>query len=257
MTAPRPPRPVLPVSPGAAQAVLANSGFVRRWPRRQMLCSGLGALLGAGASLVPGVARAAESVSGLWAGSGGDHLVLLQDAASGQTFALQVPATLNGLKVWLGTGSPTQIALQGLTAPGDSFSATISNGQSLSGAQSVGGVVRTFNASLALAWVATDYAGVWQKASPANAYLVFCVLNTGTGRLALQIDVTLNADKSLAYDIFTGTLVNTTFTGLSVAGSGLTSRLSFNGKQLQGSLSSGRQGTPVSFSATQIVQIAA
>lgn len=246
------------VAARAASAAEADAGHPLRPSRRGLLRQGLGAAAaGLGLLSAAAPARAATTLNGLWSASSGDYLVLLQDAASGQTFGLQVPATLDGLKVWLGSGSSTQIALQGLTASADTFSATISNGQSLSGTQSLGGVTRTLNASLALAWVATEYAGVWQKASPANAYLVFCVLNTGNGRLALQIDVSLAADKSVAYDIFTGTLTNTSFVGLSIAGSGQTSRLSFNGKQLQGSLSAGRASTPTTFSATQIVQIGA
>lgn len=219
--------------------------------RRELLLSSLGLL-----AFVQG-ARAATTVSGLWSGSGAEHLVLLQDGSSGQTFGLQVPATLDAIKIWLGSGSATQISLQALAAPDDVFSATISNGNRLSGSQTVGGAMRSFSADLALGWVSTAYAGVWQKDLSASAYLVFCVLNTGNGRLALQVDVTLAADKSVAYDIFTGALNGATFSGLSLMGSGFTSRLVFDGATLQGTLSSGRPAQGTAYGATQIAQISA
>ena len=74
---------------------------------------GLAALLAAAAPV------AQAGVSGLWTTGGGDYVVFLQDGSSGATFALQVPGSLDALKVWLGSGSASSITLQGLTAPSD------------------------------------------------------------------------------------------------------------------------------------------
>ena len=206
-------------------------------------------------ALVAPMAQA--SVSGLWTTSNGDYVVFMQDGSSGSTFALQVPGSFDALKVWLGSGSASAITLQGLTAPADLLSAQVT-GSSMNGSTSIGGAQQPFNAQLALAWVATEYAGVWQKSSPANAYLVFCVLNTGNGKIGVQIDVSLNADKTTGYDIFTGALTGSQFTGLSLTGSGRTTRLDFtSAEQLSGTNSTvTRPVQTVSFTASHIVKIA-
>jgi hypothetical protein len=199
----------------------------------------------------------AAGVNGLWTTSSGDYALFLQDATSGSTFALQVPSTLDGLRVWLGSGSASALTLQGLVQPNDLLVANIA-GSSMNGTMTVGGVQQPFAAALALAWVGSEYAGIWQKASPANAYLVFCVLETASGRIALQIDVTLNADQTVSQQIFTGALVGSQFTGVSANGAGLTSRLGFNGNgSLAGSYTTLAKPPQVSsFSATQVVKTA-
>jgi hypothetical protein len=196
-------------------------------------------------------------VNGLWTTTSGDYVVFLQDASSGTTVALQVPASFAALKAWLGSGSASSISLQGLTAPTDLLSAQVA-GSAMTGSTSVGGVQQPFNAQLALAWVATEYAGVWQKSSPANAYLVFCVLDTGNGKIGVQIDVTLNADKTTSYDIFTGALAGTQFAGLSLTGSGRATRLDFaSADQLSGSNSTvARPVQTISYTASHIVKTA-
>jgi hypothetical protein len=168
-----------------------------------------------------------------------------------------VPGSFDALKVWLGAGSASAITLQGLTSPSDALSAQVA-GPSMSGSTSIAGVQQPFNAQLALAWVATEYAGVWQKSSPANAYLVFCVLNTGNGKIGVQIDVTLNADKTTSYDIFTGALAGNQFAGLSLTGSGRTTRLDFaSAGQLSGTNSTvARPVQSISYTASHIVKIA-
>lgn len=218
---------------------------------RWLIASMLLVLLGAGTS----PARA-SGVNGLWTSSGGDFVVFMQDATSGATFALQVPGSFDALRVWLGTGSSTAVSLQGLNKPSDLLDLAVS-GATMSGTMSLSGVQQPFNAQLALAWVATEYAGVWQKAMPSNAYIVFCVLNTGDARVAVQIDVTINADKTYGYDIFTGALVGDQFSGVSIAGTGLSSRLEFTGSQLTGSYTTvARPPKSTAFTATQIVRIA-
>jgi hypothetical protein len=196
-------------------------------------------------------------VNGLWTTTSGDYVVFLQDATSGTTVALQVPGSFDALKAWLGSGSASSISLQGLTAPTDMLSAQVA-GSAMTGSTSVGGVQQPFNAQLALAWVATEYAGVWQKSSPANAYLVFCVLDTGNGKIGVQIDVTLNADKTTSYDIFTGALAGTQFAGLSLTGSGRATRLDFaSADQLSGSNSTvARPVQTISYTASHIVKTA-
>lgn len=210
------------------------------------------------AALLALAAPAAQaSISGLWTTTSGDYVVFLQDATSGTTVALQVPGSFDALKVWLGSGSASAITLQGLTVPTDVLSAQVA-GSSMNGSTSLGGVQQPFNAQLALAWVATEYTGVWQKSSPANAYLVFCVLDTGNGKIGVQIDVTLNADKTTSYDIFTGALAGTQFAGLSLTGSGRATRLDFaSAEQLSGTNSTvARPVQTISYTASHIVKIA-
>lgn len=199
---------------------------------------------------------AQAGISGLWAASNGDYELFLQDATTGTTFALQVPATFKNIKVWMGTGSPTAISLQNLTAPADSLVASISNGTAMNGSLTQGGTQQPFAANLALGWVATEQSGVWQKANMSNAYLVFALLNTGSGHLAVQIDVTLNADKTITSAVYTGTFNNNVFNGLSLTGDGMLSRLTFSGSKLQGTVTTPtRPPASTAFSATQIVQI--
>ena len=209
------------------------------------------------ALLVAAAPAAHAGASGLWTTSSGDYVVFLQDGSSGTTFALQVPGSFDALKVWLGSGSASAITLQGLTAPTDTLSAQVA-GSSMNGSTSIGGGQQPFNAQLALAWVATEYAGVWQKSSPANAYLVFCVLNTGNGTIGVQIDVTLNADKTTTYDIFTGALAGSQFAGLSLTGSGRATRLDFaSAEQLSGTNSTvARPVQSTSYTASHILKIA-
>lgn len=224
--------------------------------RRQLVLASLAASAAALVASPRARAETIPSASGLWTSPSGDYLVVLQDIASGTSFALQVSAGFDSLRVWAGSGSASTLNLQSLANPSDKLSVTIS-GNSMSGSLTLGGVQQAFSANLALAWVASEYAGVWQKASPANAYLVFCVLNTGGARLGVQIDVSINADKTYAYDVFTGSLAGTQFNGVSVLGNGRTSRITFSGLQLNGeyaSLGQPRQTTP--YSATHIVKTA-
>ena len=210
------------------------------------------------AALLALAAPAAQAgVNGLWTTTSGDYVLFLQDASSATTVALQVPGSFEALKAWLGSGSASAIALSGLTAPADLLSAQVA-GSAMTGSTSVGGVQQPFNAQLALAWVATEYAGVWQKSSPANAYLIFCVLDTGNGKIGVQIDVTLNADKTTSYDIFTGALAGTQFAGLSLTGSGRATRLDFaSAEQLSGSNSTvARPVQTISYTASHVVKTA-
>ncbi len=100
-------------------------------------------------------------------------------------------------------------------------------------------------------------AGVWQKSAGANAYLVFCVLETANGRLGLQVDVTLDAaTRTYRYDIYTGVVTGSTFVGASLTGSGYTSRLEFGSGTLDGTQSTvTRPVQSTRYTATQIVQI--
>ena len=210
------------------------------------------------AALLAAAAPAAQAtVNGLWTTASGDYVVFLQDATSGTSVALPVPASFEALKVWLGSGSASAITLQGLTAPTDMLSAQVA-ATAMTGSTSIAGMQQPFNAELALAWVATEYAGVWQKSSPANAYLVFCVLNTGNGKIGVQIDVTLNADKTTSYDIFTGALAGTQFAGLSLTGSGRATRLDFaSAEQLSGTNSTvARPVQTINYTASHIVKTA-
>lgn len=198
---------------------------------------------------------AQAAVNGLWLTSGGDYEMVLQDGSSGTTLALQVPADFKNVRVWMGTGSATAINLQGLTAPSDTLVASVGS-DSMSGKLTVGGQQQPFSAHLALAWVATEQAGVWRKSGTGNAYLVFAVLNTGSGNLAVQIDVTLNADQTVASAVYTGTLNAGTFNGLALSGSGQLSRLVFSGGTLQGTLTTpGRPPQAATYSATQVIAI--
>lgn len=209
----------------------------------------------AGLVLAVSIWPAQAAVNGLWVASNGDYEMFLQDSINGTTVALQVPSDFKNVRVWLGTGSATSINLQGLTAPADTLVATVS-GASMSGKLTVGGSQQSFAADLALAWVATEQAGVWQKSGGGNAYLVFAVLNTGSGNLAVQIDVTLNADQTLSSAVYTGTLNGGIFNGLALSGSGQLSRLVFSGSSLDGTLTTpGRPPQTSTYTASQIIKI--
>lgn len=243
-----------PILPTPTLTPLANPG---RIGRRRLLLAPLAAAC-AGGLTAPG-ARAATSsgVSGLWTSSAGDYLVFLHDTGTGTSFALQVPGSFDTIRVWAGSGSATALSLQSLANPSDTLVLSVA-GSNMSGTLTLAGAPQPFSASLALAWVASEYAGVWQKAGATHAYLVFCVLNTGSGRLGVQIDLSIQADKSYAYAIYTGALNDKQFNGVSITGSGQSSRLEFSGSSLSGSTTTlGRPPQTTSFTATQIIQIAA
>lgn len=195
-------------------------------------------------------------VNGLWSSSRGDYLLFLQDSSSGTTFSIQVPAALDAIKVWIGSGSPASVSLQGVLNADDRLAASV-NGSAMSGSVTQAGVQSTFDARLALGWVANAHAGVWQKSAPANAYLVFCVLETGSGRIGLQVDVTLDpVTRTYRYDIYSGVLAGSTYTGASLAGSGTTSRLVFGNGTLSGTQTTvQRPVQSIEYTATQIVGI--
>lgn len=197
------------------------------------------------------------AANGLWATANGDYLLFLQDTSNGTTIGVQVPATLNGIKVYAGTGTDTALSLQSLANGSDKLTASYS-ASSMSGTLTTSsGQSQAFSASLALAWVANENAGVWQKSTGSNAYMIFVVLNTGGVKLPLQIDLTINADKSYSYDIFSGTLSsNNVFNGASLLASGLTSRLTFTSPTLNGSTSTtARPVQTTTYTAQQIIKI--
>jgi hypothetical protein len=227
----------------------AGGPWCRAW--RQGLAAGWALALG-----LLAWPAAAAGVNGLWLTSGGDFAVFLQDSQGGATFSLQVPRSFDSLKVWIGTGSSTVIGLENLANPRDRIDATVA-GSSMSGSITQQGVQQPFGADLALAWVSSDYAGVWQKTNAASDYLVFCLLNSGGAALGVQIDVSIKADKSYSYTIYTGPLVDRTFSGVSVTGDGVLSRLVFDQGSLTGSRTTpGRPPQTSTFAATHIVSTA-
>lgn len=229
----------------AAAAAARVAARVRAWSRLMVL----------GAASILALPAGAAGVNGLWIAASGDYAVFMQDATSGVTFGFQVPANMSSLKVWMGSGSASSVDLRSLVDGNDSLSASYT-ASTMTGTSVVGGAAKPFNANLALAWVATEYAGVWQKSTGPADYLVFCVLSSGGFRLALQIDVRVNADKSYQYAVYTGTLVDSQFAGVSAADPGVASRLNFGAGTLSGQLvTSGRPPQTTSYSATQIVKL--
>jgi len=199
---------------------------------------------------------AAAGPNGLWTAASGDYMMVLQDTTSGTTFALQVSPTLDSMRIWSGPGSASTLSLAGLLQPTDSLQATLS-GNAMSGTLTLGGQAQAFSAQLALAWVSSEHAGIWQRSVSTNAYMLFALLDTGTARLGVQIDVTLRPDGGVDYDIYTGALTQSVFNGLSIVGTGVRSRLEFGNGTLQGSYTtSARPPVVTAFTATQIVRTA-
>lgn len=198
----------------------------------------------------------AATSSGLWTGTAGDYLALLQDANSGTTLAVQLAADLSSVRVFTGVGTSTTISLKSLTNTADTLATTYTE-SSMSGTQVLSGVSAAYSAKLALAWVANENAGVWQKSTGSNAYLLFFLLNTGGVKLGVQIDLTLNTDKTYTYDVFTGTLSSSNiFTGASLLNPGLTSRLTFTAPNLSATTTTtSRPPVTSTYTATQIIQI--
>lgn len=240
----------LPVQHAAPFAPITRT----RWLSRcvSALWCMLALLLGSAVS----TPAAAAGPNGLWTTGSGDYMMVLQDTTSGTTFALQVSPTLESMRIWSGPGSASTVSLAGLLQPADTLQATLS-GNAMSGTLTVGGQAQAFSAQLALAWVSSEHAGIWQRSVSTNAYMLFALLDTGTARLGVQIDVTLRPDGGVDYDIYTGTLTQTVFNGLSIVGTGVRSRLEFGDGTLQGSYTtSARPPVVTAFTATQIVRTA-
>jgi hypothetical protein len=227
----------------------AHRSFVSRWLSAGVLA------LGAALALTAVPARAA-GLNGLWTTGTGDYAVFLQDEVSGATFALQLPTNLSSLKVWLGQGTATGIDLHSLVDANDTLVADVSL-SSMNGTTVIASLPQPFSASLTLAWVTTEYAGVWQRSTGPNDYMVFCVLNSGGVKLGVQIDLSVHDDKTYSYAVYTGSLNGNQYNGLSLAGTGAVSRLDFGDGSLTGSIvTAGRPPVSTPFTATQIVKLA-
>lgn len=200
-------------------------------------------------------APAVAAASGLWVAASGDYLVLMQDGTNGTAFGFQVPQSMSSLRVWIGSGTSASLSLKSLVEPADSLSASYT-ASTMTGSTQINGATATFSANLALAWVASEYAGVWQRSTGAGDYLVFCILNAGGARLGVQIDITVKSDKTYSYAVYTGTVNGDQFNGVSLAGSGVGTRLEFGNGTLAGQyLSGGRPPQATPFTATQIVKL--
>lgn len=225
-----------------------NSVNLRNW--LSSLVVALGLMLGSAAH--------AASMNGLWTMNNGDFLVLMQDVNSGKVVGLQVAANYSSMKVWYGSGTSTNLTLAGVPDTTQTMTGTFSSSNLISGNYTVAGVSTAFTATLTYAYVGGVNDGVWQKANLSNAYLIYLTLSVSSQTVPIQVDVTVNADMTIAYDIFTGSYSssNNTFTGLSVLNPTLTDKLVFSSGSLSGTYTTiAKPPVSTTFSASQIIKL--
>lgn len=193
----------------------------------------------------------AAPANGIWTTSTGDYFLLMQDSAKGQAIAVQVAYDLTSASAYVGTVSGETLALKKLDQT-STLNATAS-GDTLSGSyvQSTG-TSDGFSASLTYAYVGSAYDGVWQKTGT-NSYLAYLTTSVQGKALTVVLEITLNSDGSVSYDVITGALSSNVFVGVSAV-SGRSLKLTFNGTSVSGVyVTTSRQTT--SFSATQIFKV--
>ncbi len=200
--------------------------------------------------ITTGFAQAAPA-NGVWTTSTGDYFLLMQDSAKGQAIAVQVAYDLTSASVYTGTVSGDSLALKKLDQTATLNATASGNTMSGSYVQSTG-ASDGFSANLTYAYVGSAYDGVWQK-SGTNSYLAYLTASLQGKTLTIVLDLTLNSDGSVSYDVITGALTSNIFVGVSAV-SGRSLKLTFNGANVNGVyVSTSRQTT--SFTAAQIFKV--
>lgn len=203
-------------------------------------------------------ANAAQSpVNGIWTTADGSYLMLLQDANSGTTVALEVASDLSSAKAWAGSGDGSGFALNNLKTSADSLTASVS-GSSLSGTKTVSGVAAPFSATLQFAYVGGANDGVWQKANITDgyAYLAYMTVNMGGATTTVVVDLAIASDKTYTYDVFLGTVTSGGYYGVSAINLNPVKalKLTFSGSNASGTYTtSSKPPVTSSFTATKIL----
>lgn len=193
----------------------------------------------------------AAPANGIWTTSTGDYFMLMQDSAKGQAIAVQVAYDLTSAWVYLGTVSGESLALKRFDQT-STLNATAS-GTTLSGSyvQSTG-ASDGFSATLSYAYTGSAYDGVWQKTG-SNTYVAYLTTSVQGKNLTIVVELTINSDGSISYDVLTGALSGNIFLGVSAI-NGRSLKLTFSGTSVSGVyVTTSRQTT--SFTATQIFKV--
>lgn len=198
-----------------------------------------------------GGAALAAPANGIWTTSTGDYFLLMQDGANAQAIAVQVAYDFTSASVYVGTESADTLTLKKLDQSATLYTTATGNTMSGTYVQSAG-ATDLFSANLSYAFEGSDYDGVWQK-SGTNSYLAYLSVYVQGKSVTVALDVTLNSDNTLSYDVLTGTLANNVFTGVS-AMNGRILRLTFNGTSANGSYTTTTRQT-TTFTAAQIFKV--
>ena len=193
-------------------------------------------------SVLPGL-------NGIWTSSGGSYLVLMKDAGSNTAIALDLAANLSAMKIWIGSTSGASLSLAGIANSADSLSATAA-ANSITGTRVISGASASYAASPAFSYVGSAYDGIWQKAGAGNAYFAYTTVTVSASTVAIVLDVTLNADGTVAFDVISGTTVNGIFDGTSLLNSGKTLRMTVSGTSASGTYA---QPVTTTFTASQVI----
>lgn len=193
----------------------------------------------------------AAPANGVWTTSTGDYFLLMQDTAKGQAIAVQVAYDLTSASIYTGTVSGDNLALKKLDQTA-TLNAT-ATGTTMSGSYVQNtGASDGFSANLSYAYVGSAYDGVWQKTA-ANSYLAYVSASIQGKTVTIVLDLTLNTDGTVSYDVITGALSGNVFLGVS-AMNGRSLKLTFDGGNTSGLyVTTSRQTT--SFTAAQIFKI--
>lgn len=193
----------------------------------------------------------AAPANGIWTTSTGDYFLLMQDSANAKAIAVQVAYDLTSASVFVGTESANTLTLGKLDQSATLTATATGNTMSGSYVQNGGGA-DAFSANLTYTFEGSDYDGVWQKTG-ANSYLAYLSVYVQGKSVTVVLDITLNSDNTLSYDVLTGTLAGNVYTGVS-AMNGRLLKLTFSGANADGTyVTASRQTTK--FTAAQICKV--
>lgn len=193
----------------------------------------------------------AAPANGIWTTSTGDYFLLMQDSANARAIAVQVAYDLTSASVFVGTENANTLTLGKLDQSATLTATATGNTMSGSYVQS-GGASDAFSANLTYTFEGSDYDGVWQKTG-ANSYLAYLSVYVQGKSVTVVLDITLNSDNTLSYDVLTGTLAGNVYTGVS-AMNGRLLKLTFSGANADGAyVTASRQTTK--FTAAQICKV--
>jgi len=194
----------------------------------------------------------AASINGIWTNSKNGYLLLLKDYYNPTTVALEIPPDFSTLKIWVGTGSNTEISLADFINSSNTLVSTIAS-NNMNGTRTVAGVPESYNANLTFAYVGGIYDGIWQMDIAPNSYLAYLTANVSGKSLAIVVGIVINSDKTVSYDILAGAESGGVFNGASLLQSSKFLKLNFFNTSSSGVYSYlSNPPSTLNFTATQI-----
>ncbi|MBF0102257.1 MAG: hypothetical protein HQK77_15255 [Desulfobacterales bacterium] len=199
------------------------------------------------------ISNSYASINGLWQDAEGDFWLFVQENG-GNNFAMgaEVKADLSTVQFLFGNVAGSSLSVSSLN--GQSALSAVFEANSFLGTMTTNEVTDTIQGSLLLTYQGGPYDGIWQ--TNLNNYLVYASVSDGTTSMTITVDVTLNADNTIDYDIFIGTALDTTFVGTSIISKKRLKLMFTDAQNAQGTYSTNTMPPQTtSFTAVQLIGI--